>query len=103
LLLWAEPCVRHLIALIGGELHSAWANINGPGDFNRAHTHGVRFERSGVYIVEGDAGALVFEPDEIAIEPEPGKLILFPSGMRHRVEPYQGDTQRITIAFNFKD
>ncbi len=87
--------------MIGGELHTAWANINEPGQSNRSHNHSGPFTRSGVYFVAGHSGALVFEPEGPVIEPDPGILILFPSSAIHRVEP--GIEQRITVAFNFRD
>lgn len=31
---------------------------------------------------------------------EPGQLVLFPSWLMHQVTPYQGDGERITVAFN---
>jgi hypothetical protein len=37
---------------------------------------------------------------EVEITPGPGLMVLFPSTLRHRVEPYRGDSQRITIAWN---
>jgi uncharacterized protein (TIGR02466 family) len=41
-------------------------------------------------------------PREASIIPEVGKMVLFPGSMHHRVEEYQGDEERITIAFNMK-
>jgi hypothetical protein len=32
--------------------------------------------------------------------PRNGRMLLFPSSLMHSVEPYDGATQRITIAFN---
>ena len=37
---------------------------------------------------------------EVEITPEPGLMVLFPSTLRHRVEPYRCDSRRITIAWN---
>ena len=31
---------------------------------------------------------------------QPGQLVLFPSWLLHEVSPYEGNTQRITVAFN---
>jgi hypothetical protein len=31
---------------------------------------------------------------------EPGQLVLFPSYILHDVKPFEGDGERITIAFN---
>jgi predicted 2-oxoglutarate/Fe(II)-dependent dioxygenase YbiX len=32
----------------------------------------------------------------------PGQLVLFPSWLLHEVMPYEGDRERITVAFNCK-
>ena len=34
------------------------------------------------------------------IDLEPGQLVLFPSWVLHDVKPYEGDGERITVAFN---
>ena len=31
---------------------------------------------------------------------EPGQLVLFPSWILHDVKPYEGEGERITVAFN---
>ena len=74
--------------------------MNERGDYNRRHSHPGPWTRSGVYVVEGDSGALVFEPDELVIAPQPGLLVLFPSTLWHRVEPCT--SRRITIAVNYR-
>lgn len=102
---------------------SAWANVNGPGDFNAMHTHpGATW--SGVYYVdpgETDTGAdgtalhlsdpnpartNLFFPElsnsNVLFQPEPGLMILFPSYVPHAVLPHRGDGQRISIAFNLR-
>ncbi|MBT5648726.1 MAG: hypothetical protein HOJ41_12770, partial [Rhodospirillaceae bacterium] len=38
----------------------------------------------------------------LLIDPEPGKMILFPSWMEHAVHPFYGTGQRISIAANIK-
>jgi hypothetical protein len=35
-----------------------------------------------------------------SVVPEVGSMLLFPSNVEHMVEPYLGDTPRITMAFN---
>jgi len=39
--------------------------------------------------------------DSVRIRPKNGEMIIFPSYLVHWVEPYMGDTPRITIAANF--
>ncbi len=108
-------------------LIEAWGNVNVRGASNVSHSHGTPDRPalwSGVYYVEPGrsseeenvGGETVFEdrigvPREVlndqdpfshdlTVEPRPGSMLLFPSTLRHRVEPYLGDELRITIAFN---
>jgi len=102
----------------------AWANVSGRGAKNASHVHSHEKMTiwSGIYYVDsghpGDnAGGLTrFEdrsgvpkelirnPDPFArdfsVQPQPGLMVLFPSTLWHRVEPFFGSGQRITIAFN---
>ncbi|MFZ5842865.1 MAG: putative 2OG-Fe(II) oxygenase [Pseudomonadota bacterium] len=98
-----------------------WANLNRRGHYNHAHDH----FRSGIiasafyYVQCGDAnagGRTVFlnqqsvpafvqlttpwRDREYAITPQAGTLVVFPSWLGHRVEPYLGDGDRITLALN---
>jgi hypothetical protein len=36
----------------------------------------------------------------IPFSPSPGHLFIFPSWLEHRVEPFEGSEERISIAFN---
>ena len=36
----------------------------------------------------------------LVIPPKPGRMILFPSGLHHSVQPSQDDARRYSIAFN---
>lgn len=103
----------------------AWANVNEKGHFNRTHDHlGRHSFFSGVYYVNvGDiesgavgGGRTRFEDwTRVAIDvdrdtdvlrrdyfmtPKNGRMLMFPASLMHSVEVYEGDTQRITIAFN---
>ncbi len=107
----------------------AWANVNEKGAYNESHDHYSWSNLplwSGIYYVDpgqlSDGGPVggetVFELEdpigiarpsedngdafvhEVEITPEPGLMVLFPSTLRHRVEPYRGDSQRITTAWN---
>src|SRR5262249_52179690 len=106
-----------------------WANVNRRGAFNKAHHHaGGRGNRnlwSGIYYVdegglssEAGGGLTRFEdrsgvpkeimrcPDpferELTIVPQVGLMVFFPATLNHYVMPYEGDADRITIAFNLK-
>ena len=99
----------------------AWANVNGPGDFNRTHTHpGSTW--SGTYYVdtgqlnddEGGAPLHLLDPcqgranmflpplvpSSFTQRPEPGMTAVFPSYLPHMVYPHRGALPRISIAFN---
>ena len=104
-------------------LIDAWANINRKGDYNVVHTH-PNCMWSGVYYVEqGEpdntipySGLLeILDPREAAnyvqiqhsvfdgrefVDNVPGRMLLWPSWLKHWVHPYQGGGERISIAFN---
>ena len=102
-----------------------WININPLGGFNIPHNHpGSIF--SGVYYIKcnEDSGNLCFTHPAInqnyhfnsysierhnnlnaggvQIEPEVGKLVIFPSYQSHYVQPNKSKEDRISIAFNTK-
>lgn len=108
----------------GQAVITAWANISRRGGYHRQHTHHSSM-LSGVFYVDTgtpDAnagefnGAITFSDPRVAVEmiqlpgnpfgdklkvaPEPGMLLLFPSWLPHFVDPFQGDGERISIAFN---
>ncbi|MEO0368375.1 MAG: TIGR02466 family protein, partial [Pseudomonadota bacterium] len=109
--------------------HNMWANINPVGGYNRGHTHPGSLW-SGVYYVQTpkNCGRIYFNDPrsqahvilpakdkgeqssehwpEVFYEAIAGRLILFPSWLRHEVEPnmtnLKGDSaDRISISFNF--
>lgn len=107
-----------------------WANINGPGDANQMHCHpgsiwsAVYYPDPGGAEIEGNGGELLLEdprypmaystvtdlvlrmPDrepmysQVAIRPQAGLLVMFPSWLRHSVRPHKGDRERVSIAIN---
>lgn len=88
-----------------------WANVVGPGDFERPHIHDAGW-LSGVYYVEmppsGGAirlgghhlDALPFAESSRRVQPEAGQLLLFPSYLHHGTEPFEGPGRRISVAFD---
>jgi len=105
----------------------AWANILRKGGYHKAHTHpGCAW--SGVYYIDAgeddtpdlpeDAGCIEFTDPRHGVEmvpvpgnpfaqrlwfpPEAGRLICFPAWLRHTVNPYMGEKERVTIAFNVR-
>ena len=96
------------------ELDNMWFNINGPGNWNVTHTHPHCFY-SGVVWIEAseDSGDLVFRsPHEHQtygygsnvhfIQPEKGRLVMFPSHLLHMVKPNESEEERYSISFNLK-
>ena len=102
-------------------LHNLWYNVNGLGSFNRPHSHpgGVI---SGVYYVSipKNSGSIVFLNKDLdtfyhnsienynehnsstwTIEPKENQCVLFPSYLRHYVEPNLNKKERISISFNY--
>ncbi|MFJ4623635.1 TIGR02466 family protein [Streptomyces sp. NPDC088812] len=95
----------------------AWAVVYRPDGLHQLHSHHDA-AWSGVYYVatghmEQGTGLLQFvDPRPAAaaresgrtplhtIVPEPGLLVAFPAWLRHWVTPYQGDAERVVIAFN---
>lgn len=101
---------------------TAWANVNGAGDFNRIHTHpgstwsGTYYVDTGVPPGATAAPLQIFDPCQghanmflpplvpstFTLRPEPGLMVLFPSYLAHMVFPHAGETPRISIAFNLR-
>ncbi len=95
-----------------------WANINPPGSYHPTHNHPNNY-LSGVYYVDVPAvGSHLILQDprpgvimpraklgrftaNVAVAPvKAGRMVLFPSWLRHHVPSNEGSTERISIAFN---
>ena len=96
-----------------------WANINPPGAYHPTHNHPNNF-LSGVYYVavpERGPGLVFQDPRPVLMmpwtgklsrvtgnayvaQPQPGRMVIFPSWLRHHVPSNQGTTERISISFN---
>ena len=106
-------------------VQSMWASVNRPGDYNYSHIHaGVDF--SGVLYLQTPlhSGDIVFENDNarfrynwkmpedikdqhslhdsIWFHPTPGRCLIFPADLRHKVDRNNSDEDRISIGFNLK-
>jgi uncharacterized protein (TIGR02466 family) len=114
-----EICVQTSIPDL--QIYNIWLNINPPGGFNTLHDHaGSVF--SGVYYVDADEdqGAIVFERGDSAhyflpkiekrnyfnssacgYKSKTSALYIFPSWLKHRVEPNNSTRDRISISFNY--
>lgn len=102
-----------------------WINVNRVGDYNVLHCHPGCF-LSAVYYVRVPqpmkGGEIVFRDPRgpavamyetpgielpwvgsgtgVPFSPTTGQLLLFPAWLEHRVEPFEGAGERISIAFN---
>lgn len=102
-----------------------WINVNRAGDYNVLHCHPGSF-LSAVYYVRvpqpmqggeimfrdprGPAVAMYETPGielpwvgsgtGVPFSPSTGQLLLFPAWLEHRVSPFEGTGERISIAFN---
>jgi uncharacterized protein (TIGR02466 family) len=101
----------------------AWANVSRKGNYHRIHNH-PGSSWSGVYYVDPGQEApghplsgllelldprpfteMVPTPGEpfgqkVIVRPRNGGMVIFPGWMYHFVNPYQGEGERISIAFN---
>lgn len=121
-----EHCMHKDFSINPGEnlsILNAWINISGQNHFNLSHTHPLS-SFSGVYYVKcpQDCGNIVFEQDDndcldlshrqdrikdlakmyptYYFTPVEGRMLLFPSNLRHYVEPNRSSCDRISISFN---
>ena len=104
-------------------LIDAWANVNRRGDYNIVHTHPNCMWSGCYYVTPGKPdpdvphGGLLelLDPREAAnyiqvsntvldakefVDNKPGRMLLWPSWVKHMVHPYCGEGERISVAFN---
>lgn len=102
-----------------------WINVNKPGNLNVLHCHPGCFLSATYYVKvpSGMKGGEIYFRDPrgpavamyetpgidlpwigsgigVPFAPGEGHLLMFPSWLEHRVEPFQGEGERISIAFN---
>ena len=100
-------------------ISNIWFNINKPHDYNIAHYHPNSAFSGIVYIQCEPNSSIYFEhdtlknhypfktnsdlfADKLQIYPSNGRLIVFPSWIKHSVPSNQSDSERISIAFNMQ-
>ena len=82
-----------------------WFNINGSGHSNTWHKHFLNCHAAVLYIkVPANSGDIEFREDDnvIAVTPTPGKLLVFPGTLEHRVTVNNSQDNRISLATNLK-
>ena len=106
------------------KLGNMWANINYPGGHNQMHLHPNSLF-SGAYYIKAspDSGRLALMDPRPGVQqnmpprksgklprelwrdayydPIPGRIIMFPAWMWHKVEPNKSNDTRISVSFNF--
>ena len=106
------------------KLGNMWANINYPDGYNQTHLHPNSLF-SGAYYIKAspNSGKLALmdprpgvqqnmpprKPGKLPrelwrdayYEPVPGRIIMFPSWMWHKVDPNKSNDIRISVSFNF--
>ena len=105
------------------KLDSIWVNLLKPGGHHAGHIHPHSIISGTIYVeAPQGSGAIRFEdprlgqmmaapvrrddaPDDlrpfVAVEPEPGLLLLWESWLRHEVLPGTAKADRLSISFNF--
>jgi len=109
-------------AQIGCDLFEAWVHVTRDGGYHDPHYH-PNCSWCGIYYLEigdctaeppngvnrffppvktlyEDFGSSAFNQNAIALPPEEGKLVLFPSYIEHSATPYRGKRDRIVVSFN---
>lgn len=105
------------------EITGMWSVINEKNSFNLRHNHANSHFSAAYYVKtnQKDGKIKFFDPNEIKtmyhpkiktqnefsssivkIQPEEGKLLLFPSYLHHSVEPNLSEDDRIVVSFNIK-
>ena len=83
-----------------------WAMINSAGSSHPRHRHGSAGISCVLYVTAGDPPVpTVVELEdpvggELAVAPIPGRMLVMPMRLWHRVPVYAGASPRITIAFD---
>lgn len=108
---------RNTIGAEVGMIAEAWAVTYNEWGYHHLHNHhdsawsGVYYVHTG-QIVEGSGRIEFLDPRPAAcareprrnplhaVAPQPGMLLAFPSWLQHWVTPYEGDSERVCIAFN---
>lgn len=100
---------------------NSWGNVVGKGQQIHYHRHSNSYISGSFYLTEGSMFSIInglsnelfgimpkINPDaqsmrsleSLKIEPKPGRIVLFPSGLYHSVLPSQDNFKRYSIAFN---
>lgn len=106
---WPDAAVQEfratIVEMVGAWSPVAWTMVNRAGSHHPRHQHPIATLVGIYYVTTGNpATPTIFEcgGSELEVEPHPGRLVLSPGSMWHRVPRYAGDAPRITIAFDVR-
>lgn len=107
---------------IAVDMFESWVHITHDGGYHEIHNHpncswcgiyylepadctveppnGINRFFSPIDIMYDDPGAEAYPQKPVSIAPEEGKLLLFPSYVKHLAVPYKGSRDRIIVSFN---
>jgi hypothetical protein len=89
-----------------GFIEKSWFNIYYKEFFQEYHVHMDPVFRAIcgiVYLTDSPESITQFYMhDSIIVQPEFGKIVLFPDTVEHRVSANENDKKRITLAFNYQ-
>tara|TARA_E500000331_G_scaffold295438_1_gene293680 strand:+ start:482 stop:1024 length:543 start_codon:yes stop_codon:yes gene_type:complete len=91
-------CQYHLNTQVTFSIANEWLMVYEKGDYAIPHEH-FPYCLSVIYYVDCDENAapVIFE-DEVEINPEVGKLVIFPSELKHEVKQTEG--KRVVVSMN---
>ena len=91
-------CQYHLNTQVTFSIANEWLMVYEKGDYATPHEH-FPYCFSIIYYVDCDENAapVIFE-DEVEIKPEIGKLVIFPSELKHEVKQTEG--RRVVVSMN---
>ena len=89
-----------------GFIEKSWFNVYYEDFYQEFHVHMDPLYRAfcGIlYLTDSPESATEFYlHDRISIEPEKGKIVIFPDYVEHRAAPNNSSEKRITMAFNYR-
>jgi len=107
---------------IAVDLYESWIHVTHEGGYHEVHNHpncswcgiyylepadctvdppnGINRFFSPIDIMYDDPGTEAYPQKPVSITPEEGKLLMFPSYVKHLAVPYRGKRDRIIVSFN---
>jgi len=80
-------------------LLNAWGVRNDYGDYTRNHRHGQACI-SGLIYLNSNEQELEFPELQTKVKPEPGRVVIWDSLLRHECKPNRSDISKYSVVFN---